>query len=109
VLDFEDTAVDSRTSSSGRRASELRLEELSCVYEVLSSSTSTFLREAKQRGAMTCNKVIIIHDYDGVPDISSRTGRLRCCMRNEYERVCRGSNNGIIAKDLRRPLRNREA
>src|ERR1700733_4119588 len=39
-------------------------------YQVL---LSTFLREAKQRGAMTCNKVIIIHDYDGVPDISSRT------------------------------------
>ena len=52
MLDFEDTAADSRTSSSGRRASELRLEELACVYEAtLSSSTFNILEGGKsERG-----------------------------------------------------------
>src|ERR1700722_3959035 len=31
-------------------------------YQVL---LSTFLREAKRRGATTCNKVILVHDHGG--------------------------------------------
>lgn len=54
-------------------------------YQVL---LSTFLREAKRRGATTSNKVILVHDHGGC--LISRSGLVSRLRGLHEKRVCRG-------------------
>jgi len=55
-------------------------------YQVL---LSTFLREAKQRGATTRNKVILVHDHGGC--LTSRSGLVSRLRGLNEKRVVRKS------------------
>jgi len=59
-------------------------------YQVL---LSTFLREAKRRGATTCNKVMLVHGHGGC--LTSRSGLVSGLRGLHEKRACEKVSKGI--------------